>query len=57
MAKQNIYTLIYKVIEIGGKMKTVTSTYANLKEAKKAGREHFNTHVSLKNGKGISLPL
>ena len=48
MAKQNIYTLIYKVIEIGGKMKTVTSTYANLKEAKKAGREHFNTHVSLK---------
>jgi hypothetical protein len=56
MSKQNIYTLKYKV-QLDGKSKTVTTTYTNLKEARKAGMGHFDGHISLKNSKGISLPL
>ena len=56
MTKQNIYTLKYKV-ELGGKSKTMTLTFTNLKEARKAGIEHFNTHVSLTNVNGTRLPL
>jgi hypothetical protein len=54
--KQKTYILKYKV-QLGGKTKTVTTTYTNLKEARKAGRGHFDGHVSLKNDKGVSLPL
>ena len=53
---KNIYTLKYKVV-LGGKSKTITTTYTNLKEARKAGWEHLDTHVSLVNGKGTSLTL
>jgi hypothetical protein len=56
MTKQNIYTLKYKV-ELGGKSKTITTTFTNLKEARKVGREHFDSHISLKNEKGTSLTL
>ncbi len=56
MTKQNTYTLVYK-IQLGGKSKTMTVKYTNLKEARKAGREHLDGHVSLKNAKGVSLPL
>ena len=50
------YTLKYKA-NLGGKSKTMTLTFTNLKEARKKGREHIDTHVSLKNKKGVSLPL
>ncbi len=53
---KKLYTLKYKA-NLGGKSKTVTMTYTNLKEARKAGREHIDGHVSLKNAKGVSLPL
>ncbi len=56
MSKQNIYTLKYKA-HLGGKSKTMTLTFTNLKEARKVGREHFDSHISLKNGKGVSLTL
>lgn len=56
MTKQNTYTLVYNV-QLGDKTKTMTVKYTNLKEARKAGREHIDGHVSLKNDKGVSLPL
>jgi hypothetical protein len=56
MTKQNTYTLVYNV-QIGGKSKTMTVKYTNLKEARKAGIEHLDGHVSLKNDKGVSLTL
>jgi hypothetical protein len=51
------YTLKYKEAGLDGKTKTITKTFTNLKEARKYGREHFDNHVSLKNGKGVELPL
>jgi hypothetical protein len=54
--KQNVYTLKYKT-QLGGKTKTMTTTYTNLKEARKAGMGHFDNHISLTNEKGTSLPL
>lgn len=54
--KEKKYTLKYKVIE-DGKIKTVSKTFANLGEARKDGLENISTFVSLKNSKGISLPL
>lgn len=51
------YTLKYKEVGLDGKTKTVTKLFTNLKEARKWGREHFDTHVSLKNSKGTDLPL
>jgi hypothetical protein len=51
------YTLKYKEIGLDGKTKTVTKNFTNLKEARKVGMEHFDSHVSLKNGKGVELPL
>jgi hypothetical protein len=47
---------MYKV-QLGDKSKTMTVKYTNLKEARKAGREHMDGHISLKNDKGVSLPL
>jgi hypothetical protein len=54
--KQNVYTLKYKT-QLGDKSKTMTVKYTNLKEARKAGREHMDGHISLTNEKGTSLPL
>jgi len=55
--KHKSYTLKYKTTTPEGKTKTVTKLFANLKEARKEGRAHFDTFVSLKNKKGTSLPL
>lgn len=57
MAKYKKYTLKYKTTTEEGKSKTETKVYTNLKEARIEGRRYFDTFVSLKNGKDISLPL
>jgi hypothetical protein len=55
--KSKRYTLKYKTVVEGGKSKTITKLYANLKEARKEGRMYFDSFISLKNEKGVSLTL